>query len=77
MTSEGSRTVSRRRVSDGIRTRDIQIHNLQTANLNVHKYNDLGQPGQPAAHLLPTDNHQSKPLRPTPTDPELAALLDA
>ena len=63
----GSRNVGR--VADGIRTRDIQIHNLDTAPLNRGQDNDLRQPSRSVAHLLPTDTCK--------TDPDLAAIVVA
>ena len=56
-------------MADGIRTRDIQIHNLDTAPLNRGQDNDLRQPSRSVAHLLPTDTCK--------TDPDLAAIVVA
>jgi hypothetical protein len=46
------------RVADGIRTRDIQIHNLVSADANHDGGNDLRQPARLGAHYLPTDTRQ-------------------
>jgi len=56
-------------VVDGIRTRDIQIHNLDTAHQNHDQDSDLRQPSRAVAHLLPTDTCQNYP--------DLAAVVDA
>jgi hypothetical protein len=57
------------RVADGIRTRDIQIHNLDTASPNHDQESELRQTSQDFAHYLPTDTCQ--------TDPDLAAVVAA
>ncbi len=57
------------RVADGIRTRDIQIHNLDTDPPNHGQDTDLRQPSRAVAHLLPTDTCQKYP--------DLAAVIEA
>jgi len=56
-------------VADGIRTRDIQIHNLDTDPPNLDQDSDLRQSSRAIAHLLPTDTCQNYP--------DLAAVVEA
>ncbi len=55
-------------VDDGIRTRDIQIHNLNPDSRNQTHSNDLRQPPLSLAHPVPTDTRQ--------TDPDLALIVE-
>ncbi len=57
------------RVADGIRTRDIQIHNLDADPLKALGLRDLGHSTVAISHDLPTDTCQ--------TDPDLAAVVAA
>jgi hypothetical protein len=61
-----------KRVSDGTRTRDSQIHNLEPISHNSNCSNTYGEPQSPLA--LPLAQESSKPPA---TDPDLARLLDA
>jgi hypothetical protein len=56
-------------VTDGIRSRDIQIHNLGAESPNGLKDNDLRRVSHAVAHQLPTDTCQ--------IEPDLAAVVAA
>ncbi len=56
-------------MDDGIRTRDIQIHNLDADSRKTNPENDLRDHVAGLAHCLPTDIRQ--------THPDLAAIVDA
>ena len=57
------------RVTDGIRTRDIQIHNLGEEFSNVLTDNQLRESELAVAHSVPTDNCN--------IDPNLMLIIEA